>query len=236
MTAARLDPTVPSLDGSVDVPLDALVVNAELDGAGTNEQVAAAWRAAVRDHPKAYLKVRARLYLAQLGITRPVRATYYARTDEIGWSGADELRQVFPRLNEARLSWLGLSSAGMGTGTLMHAPWLYLALGAAGLAAIGYRDERARSFAIAAGAIIVGGQLVLVVASPVANYRYQLPVVVLGIVFSLSAVGRLRWPRGSGGTVAPPAWPDGDRHRHPGGNDVVVGHTADGPTGSANET
>jgi len=158
---------------------------------GTME-LRSAHRSAIREHPWAYVQVRMQHYLAQVGLTRQVEATYYSWTDEIGWDQGEALRQRWPAANDLRNELLEWTTGERGSGRIWHAPWLYLVLGLIGSALlVTSRSHVALGWLLIL--VTVLSQSLLWIGTPATNYRYQLPAVVMGIAaFVIGAVEQRR--------------------------------------------
>jgi hypothetical protein len=155
------------------------------------DELHAAHTQAIRRHPAAYLRVRTHHYLAQLGIIRPAASTYYSWTDELDWEKSAALRQRWPRVNEARNAVLESTTGRRGDGNILHAPWLYLLAGMTGaVLLIGTKDYRALGWIVLFA--LASAQMLLWVSTPAANFRYQLPTVVIGLATLLVGIAASR--------------------------------------------
>jgi len=173
---------------------DPLVIWRPYDGnAGLQAQVDHTWWAMVRKHPLDYAQARGRMYLRQLMIGRPGRATFFRASDELGWDLSAELRQSFPGLNRRRIDLLQIFEPGSpGSGGPLHAVWLYVLLGMAGGVRLAFVGGHARTLGVSSLILQVTLQGGVFFFAPAVSYRYQLFQVVLGIILATAAVAILR--------------------------------------------
>jgi hypothetical protein len=182
-----------------------------------------AWIDTITEHPFDYAAERLDLYRRLLGIGDEVPGAWYAESDRID-QRSSEFQQRFTGLNDARRAYIELFESGApGLGGPLHGAWIYLLLGLVGAAAIVVTSARLRVLGASLLALQVSLQLVLVIAAPLLEYRFELFQVVLGIVAVV--IGARVWfeaRRRDAITpvVAPPGAASGAEQRRPASSDA----------------
>lgn len=173
-------------DGSTSLDGQVIEIDTAPGAGDLNARYEELWWNAVIDDPASYLRVRTGLYLDQAAITVGALSPYYGITDELYWERSGDLRQRLPWLSDLRLRYLEGTSGVPGQGSLLHAVWIYLLLGIGGSVLVIKRGGRLRPLGYAAVGLVGLSQVILFFTAPVANYRYQFPIVVFGILMAIA--------------------------------------------------
>jgi len=148
-------------------------------------------RSALR-HPSDYAVVRAKFALQLVGLRAGMVGAWFDRSDTLRWRGSTELRQRVTAMADVRASYLDAFDGDTpGSPGPLHQPWLYLMFGIVGAILFVAIGGTARVFGWAVLALQVLLQLVLAIAAPVVEFRFQYFQVMLGIV--LLVVGVQLW-------------------------------------------
>ena len=145
-----------------------------------------AWTRNVRDHPVDYAEGRLRLWLRQVALTRKANFIYHPGIDE----NAHGFHVAFPSLNEAANDYIEAFTADPRTldGGPLHTVWVYLAAAAGGaVVLLRRRAGPLRRLVGLAGVSAVTHQAGLFFGAMGTQYRFEFPVVVIGVLVSLVA-------------------------------------------------
>jgi hypothetical protein len=151
-------------------------------GAGViNDEYQQQWIDMIKRDPVSYLRMRLDLYLDQLGITREVRSPHFERSDELP-GGAEGVENSFPELLRIRNLVLSWTDGTAGSGSILHAPALYLVAAMSSIWQIGRRVGERRA-AVVLVAVLAAMQALLFFTAPTSQYRFQFFQVVIGATF-----------------------------------------------------
>ena len=137
------------------------------------------WLDAIADHPLEYLDVRLDLLLRQLAVTRSAIWVYHPVIDPNPFGY--EIR--FPDVNGAAKDYIGAFANRENDGGWIYSLWVYQLLA---LAAVALLVRWSRGWALATvgglGLAALAYQVGLFFSAPVAQSRYEFPVVVAGLL------------------------------------------------------
>lgn len=175
------------------------------------DELRAAWKEAIVDHPLLYARIRLDLWSRLNGVfTKPIWATHPGiDPNDMG------LRIEHRAANRVMMNYLRVFSDAENRGSLPYRSTFWIALAIVLWATIGRRTRKLRRVALLASVSAVGYEASLLLAAPVAQYRLAFPVVLLGVVFVVLGAaeaqrvftGRKR--TGSALVKSSPSWPVG---------------------------
>lgn len=154
----------------------------------------AAWLDAIGDDPLAYADERLDLFLRNLAITRAAMWTYHPVIDPNAWGYAVR----FPGPNQAAKDYVEAFAGPALDGNWIYSIWAYMLLAAAAAAVLLRRSRPWPLLAVGAFALaVIAYQSGLFVVAMGTQYRFQLPVVVAGLL-GAAVLLRLAWSRRRG--------------------------------------
>ena len=194
---SSVDSPVPLLFGP-DAPIPVPLSDAQVD------DLQEAWLDEIKDEPRNYLDLRIDAFGHQLALDGPPVFVFHPGID----ANARGYEIEFNRANDVATDYLGLFADENLNGGLIERPWIYLVLAiAAGILLL--RSAMPLPLVGALGLTALTYQSLLFIGTMATQYRFEYPVVVVGMLVTVVAVKALvdRRRRGGEAAVSPPAAP-----------------------------